>query len=106
VPSAARCIAYYNVVPGYGAEAGRALPLECGGKTPQVVLQDADLTAAASGIVWGIFYNHGETCHAGSRLICDARIKDELLAQIRRVAATITLGHPFEPATNNGCADR
>jgi len=125
----------FNVVPGYGEEAGKALAvhpdvdlitftgstevgrlmlryagesnlkrvaLECGGKTPQVVFADADLGAAASGIAWGIYYNSGETCHAGSRLIVHQSRKDELIEGIRRVAATITLGHPLEPTTQMG----
>ena len=45
----------------------KRVALECGGKTPQVVFADADLAAAADGIAWGIYYNSGETCHAGSR---------------------------------------
>ena len=80
----------------------KRVALECGGKSPQIVLKDADLAAAASGIAWGIFYNQGETCHAGSRLLCDVSIKDELLAEITRVTATITLGHPFEASTQMG----
>ncbi len=80
----------------------KRVALELGGKSPQIVLRDADLGAAASDIAWGIFYNQGETCNAGSRLICEAGIKNELLAEIKRVAATITLGHPLEPATCMG----
>jgi gamma-glutamyl-gamma-aminobutyraldehyde dehydrogenase len=125
----------FNVVPGFGEEAGKALALhpevdlitftgstevgrlmlryaaesnlkrvalECGGKTPQVVFADADLEAAAYGIAWGIYYNSGETCHAGSRLIVHKSVKDALLEAIRRVTATITLGHPLEPTTQMG----
>jgi acyl-CoA reductase-like NAD-dependent aldehyde dehydrogenase len=80
----------------------KRVALECGGKTPQVVFADADLEAAAYGIAWGIYYNSGETCHAGSRLIVHESVKDALLEAIRRVAATITLGHPLEPATQMG----
>ena len=80
----------------------KRVALECGGKTPQVVFADADLEAAASGIAWGIYYNSGETCHAGSRLIVHQSRKDELIEGIRRVAATITLGHPLEPTTQMG----
>ena len=125
----------FNVVPGYGEEAGKALALhgdvdmvsftgstevgklmlryagesnmkrvalECGGKSPHVVLLDADITAAAEAIAWGIYYNSGETCHAGSRVIVHERIKDELLAAIAGVAGTITLGYPWEPSTQMG----
>jgi len=58
--------------------------LELGGKSPQIVLRDADLQAAASDIAWAIFYNQGESCNAGSRLICDAGIKSELLAEVKK----------------------
>jgi len=50
----------------------------------------------------GIYYNSGETCHAGSRLIVQESAKDALLAAIGRVTATITLGHPLDPATQMG----
>jgi acyl-CoA reductase-like NAD-dependent aldehyde dehydrogenase len=80
----------------------KRVSLECGGKSPHVVLADADLAMAAEAIAWGIYYNAGETCNAGSRVIVDARIKDELLEKIRGVARTITLGHPLDPATQMG----
>ena len=80
----------------------KRVALELGGKSPQIVLRDADLADAASNIAWGIFYNQGESCNAGSRLICDAGIKNELLAEVKRVAATITLGHPFDATTRMG----
>ena len=80
----------------------KRVSLECGGKSPHVVLADADLAAAAEGIAWGIYYNAGETCNAGSRVIVHASIKDRLLKEIERVAKTITLGHPFDPATQMG----
>src|SRR5580658_10292667 len=80
----------------------KRVALECGGKSPHVVMKDADIEAAASGIAWGIYYNAGETCHAGSRVIVHQSIKDKLIEAIAKVAATITLGHPFEPSTQMG----
>ena len=80
----------------------KRVALECGGKSPHVVMKDADIEAAASGIAWGIYYNAGETCHAGSRVIVHQSVKDALVEAIARVAATIPLGHPFEPATQMG----
>jgi acyl-CoA reductase-like NAD-dependent aldehyde dehydrogenase len=80
----------------------KRVSLECGGKSPHVVLADADLEAAAEAIAWGIYYNAGETCNAGSRLIVHASVKDELLAGIARVAKKIPLGNPFDPATQMG----
>ncbi len=80
----------------------KRVALECGGKSPHVVMPDADLEAAASGIAWGIYYNMGETCHAGSRVIVHESVREPLVAAIERVARTITLGHPFDPATQMG----
>jgi gamma-glutamyl-gamma-aminobutyraldehyde dehydrogenase len=80
----------------------KRVALELGGKSPHVVMADADLEAAASAIAWGIYYNAGETCHAGSRLIAHERVRAELIEGIERVARTITLGHPFDPATQMG----
>ena len=47
----------------------KRVALECGGKSPHVVMPDADLDAAAQAIAWGVYYNQGETCHAGSRVL-------------------------------------
>ncbi len=80
----------------------KRVALECGGKSPHVVMADADIAAAAEGIAWGIYYNAGETCHAGSRVIVHDSVKDRLVEEIERVARTITLGHPFEPSTQMG----
>lgn len=83
-----------------GASNMKRVALECGGKSPHVVLSDCgDLDAAASAIAWGIFYNQGETCHAGSRVIVDRRIKEALVAKIAEHAQTITLGHALDPGS-------
>ena len=87
----------------YASESNlKRVALELGGKTPQVVFADADLAAAATDIAWGVYYNSGETCHAGSRLIVHESVKEPLLDEIRKVTATITLGHPLEPGTQMG----
>jgi gamma-glutamyl-gamma-aminobutyraldehyde dehydrogenase len=80
----------------------KRVSLECGGKSPHVVLADADVDAAAEAIAWGIYYNAGETCNAGSRLIVHESLRERLLDAIRRVTAGITLGNPFDPATQMG----
>ncbi len=80
----------------------KRLALELGVKSPHVVMADADLVEAAAAIAWGIYYNAGETCHAGSRLIVHEQVRSELIEGIERVAKTITLGNPFEPATQMG----
>jgi len=88
---------------GYAGQSNlKRVSLECGGKSPHVVLHDADLKAAAEAIAWGIYYNAGETCHAGSRVLADARIKDALVEAIAAAGEAITLGHPLDPATQMG----
>jgi len=87
----------------YASESNlKRVALELGGKTPQVVFAGADLAAAATDIAWGVYYNSGETCHAGSRLIVHESVKEPLLEEIRKVTATITLGHPLESGTQMG----
>jgi gamma-glutamyl-gamma-aminobutyraldehyde dehydrogenase len=81
----------------------KRVSLECGGKSPHVVMADADLKAAAEAIAWGIYYNQGETCHAGSRVLAHVSIRAELVAAIAEVQRTqIPLGHPFEAASQLG----
>lgn len=86
----------------YASESNiKSTALELGGKSPQVVLNDApDLTAAASAIAWGIFYNLGETCHAGSRLLVQRGIRDELLAEVKKVTLTLKQADPLDPEAN------
>ena len=75
----------------------KRVALECGGKSPHVVMPDADLDAAAEAIAWGIYYNQGETCHAGSRVLAHASIREALVEKIAQVQkAQIPLGHPFD----------
>jgi acyl-CoA reductase-like NAD-dependent aldehyde dehydrogenase len=76
--------------------------LELGGKSPNVVFADADLSAAASGAAWGIFYNMGEDCCAGSRLFVQEPVFDEFLAEVTKAARAIKVGHPFEDGSQLG----
>ncbi|MFI5611100.1 aldehyde dehydrogenase [Amycolatopsis sp. NPDC051903] len=76
--------------------------LELGGKSPQVVFPDADLEAAANGIVAGVFAATGQTCMAGSRLIVHADVHDELVRLVADRAARIKLGDPTAAETEMG----
>ena len=76
--------------------------LELGGKSPNVVFADADLDAAASGAAWGIFYNMGEDCCAGSRLFVQEQVFDEFLAKVTEVAQSIRVGDPFDERSQLG----
>jgi acyl-CoA reductase-like NAD-dependent aldehyde dehydrogenase len=76
--------------------------LELGGKSPQIVFPDADLTAAANGLVAGVFAATGQTCMAGSRLIVHESVHDELVRLVAERAAAIRLGDPNDPETEMG----
>jgi gamma-glutamyl-gamma-aminobutyraldehyde dehydrogenase len=78
----------------------KRVSLECGGKSPHVVMPDADIKKAAETIAWGIYYNQGETCHAGSRVLVHESVRAELVQAIAEAQRTqIPLGHPFEAAS-------
>ncbi|MFZ0903713.1 MAG: aldehyde dehydrogenase [Mycobacterium sp.] len=76
--------------------------LELGGKSAQVVFADADLDAAANGVIAGVFAATGQTCLAGSRLLVERSVADALVDKIVARAATIKLGDPKDPATEMG----
>ena len=81
----------------------KAISLELGGKSPQVVLADVgDLGAAASAIGWGIFYNSGQTCNAGSRLVVHRSVREELVERIAALGRKLAPGEPLDPATRLG----
>ncbi|MBW0106400.1 aldehyde dehydrogenase family protein, partial [Pseudonocardia sp. KRD291] len=84
------------------AERLNPVTLELGGKSPQVVFPDADLQAAANGLIAGVFAATGQTCMAGSRLIVHADVHDELVRLVAERAATIKLGDPNDPETEMG----
>ncbi|MGD9526315.1 aldehyde dehydrogenase [Pseudonocardia sp.] len=84
------------------AENINKVTLELGGKSPQIVFPDADLAAAANGIVAGVFAATGQTCMAGSRLIVHRDVHDELVALVAERASRIRLGDPFDPETEMG----
>ena len=78
------------------------MTLELGGKSAQVVFPDADLEAAANGVIAGVFAATGQTCMAGSRLIVHEDVHDELVERVAARAREIVLGNPLEEATEMG----
>jgi acyl-CoA reductase-like NAD-dependent aldehyde dehydrogenase len=84
------------------AESLKQVSLELGGKSPNIVLADADLEAAARGAFNAIFYNAGQTCTAGSRLLVHASIKDELTARLVDRAARTVPADPLDPGRRIG----
>ncbi|MGY8635398.1 aldehyde dehydrogenase [Bradyrhizobium sp. 14AA] len=81
----------------------KQVELECGGKSPNIVFADtADLDASARAAANAIFFNQGQVCTAGSRLLVEASIKDAVVEKIAAVAATMGPGDPFDPKSFNG----
>ena len=81
----------------------KRVALECGGKSPHIVTASCgDLDAAATAVAWGVFFNQGEVCNAGSRLLVHESVKDELLERVVKVAARIQPGDPLDPKTRMG----
>jgi acyl-CoA reductase-like NAD-dependent aldehyde dehydrogenase len=126
----------FNVVPGFGPTAGKALALhmdvdaiaftgststgrtimqyagqsnlkrvslECGGKSPNIVLADyTDLDKAAKAAAFAIFFNQGEMCSAGSRLLLQEGIRDAVLEKVQAISREMQPGDPLDPATQLG----
>jgi acyl-CoA reductase-like NAD-dependent aldehyde dehydrogenase len=88
-----------------GAKAGRALKrvtLELGGKSPNIILPDADLDAAIKGSFQGIYYNTGQACNAGSRLFVHRDQFDEVVSKLAERAAAAKVGPALDPETQFG----
>lgn len=81
------------------AEHFHEVALELGGKSPNIVFPDADLDNAANGAMAGIFAASGQTCIAGSRLLVQRSVHDELVGRIVDKAKGIRMGDPLDPAT-------
>jgi len=80
----------------------KKLSLELGGKNPQIVFPDADMEAFVDAAVFGAYFNAGECCNAGSRLILHADIADDVVARIRALSAEVKVGDPLERSTQVG----
>src|SRR5512145_1215541 len=80
----------------------KRLSLELGGKSPNIVFADADLEAALKGALTGIFYNKGEVCAAGSRLLVEQTIHDEFVEQLAQGAKAMKVGDPLDKGTRIG----
>ncbi len=88
-----------------GAKAGRALKrvtLELGGKSPNIILPDADIDAAVKGSYQAIYFNSGQACNAGSRLFVPAERFDEVIGALAERAAATRLGPGLDPQTQLG----
>ncbi|CAB4930578.1 unannotated protein [freshwater metagenome] len=76
--------------------------LELGGKSPNIVFADADLGAAANGVIAGVFASSGQMCIAGGRLLVERSVHDELVARLKERVERIVLGDQMDPLTEMG----
>src|SRR5262245_47664508 len=86
----------------HSADTLKRITLELGGKSPNIVLADADIDAAVRGSTTGIFYGKGEVCAAGSRLLVERSIKDAFLEKVAARTKKMSPGDPLDPKTRLG----
>ena len=84
------------------AGTGKHLSLELGGKSPFVVFESADLDAAVEGVVDGVWFNQGQVCCAGSRLLVQESVEEEMHDRLRERMERIRVGHPLDKAIDMG----
>lgn len=80
----------------------KKVSLELGGKNPQVIFPDADLDEAADAIVFGVYFNAGECCNSGSRIIVHEDVADALNNKVVALSKKVPFGDPLNPATKVG----
>lgn len=80
----------------------KKVSLELGGKSPVVVMPDADLALAVPGVAMATFFLQGQNCMAGTRIFAHAAIHDELMEGVAAFCRVMTLGHGLDPATTQG----
>jgi aldehyde dehydrogenase (NAD+) len=91
-----------RAIRGATAASHKRLSLELGGKSPFIIFEDADLDSAVEGLVDGIWFNQGQVCCAGSRLLMQESIAETLLAKIRDRMSTLRIGPPLDKAVDIG----
>ena len=80
----------------------KKVALELGGKNPQVIFPDADLDTAADAVVFGVYFNVGQCCNSGSRIIVHADIAEAFTARVIELSKQVAFGDPLDPATQVG----
>jgi aldehyde dehydrogenase (NAD+) len=84
------------------ASSHKRLSLELGGKSPFIIFEDADLDSAVEGLVDGIWFNQGQVCCAGSRLLMQESIAEPLIEKVRARMSTLRIGPPLDKAIDIG----
>ncbi|MBB4053785.1 aldehyde dehydrogenase (NAD+), partial [Devosia subaequoris] len=84
------------------AGSGKGLSLELGGKSPYIVFEDADLDSAVEGLVDAIWFNQGQVCCAGSRLLVQESIEERFIAKVKARMAKLRVGNPLDKSVDIG----
>ena len=84
------------------AGTGKGLSLELGGKSPYIVFEDADLDSAVEGLVEAIWFNQGQVCCAGSRLLVQESIEERFIAKVKKRMANLRVGDPLDKSVDIG----
>jgi len=84
------------------AETIKHVTLELGGKSPNIILEDADLSKAIPGAFNGIMYNHGQNCSAGSRVFVHRKHYEKVVSELGTMANEVKVGHGLDPETEMG----
>jgi aldehyde dehydrogenase (NAD+) len=84
------------------AGTGKGLSLELGGKSPYIVFEDADIDSAIEGLVDAIWFNQGQVCCAGSRLLVQESIEERFIAKLKKRMATLRVGDPLDKSIDIG----
>ncbi len=84
------------------AGSGKGLSLELGGKSPYIVFEDADLDSAVEGLVEAIWFNQGQVCCAGSRLLVQESIEQRFIAKVKARMANLRVGDPLDKSVDIG----
>src|SRR5579864_2186700 len=91
-----------RAIRGATASSHKRLSLELGGKSPFIIFEDADLDSAVEGLVDGIWFNQGQVCCAGSRLLMQESIAETLIGKLRDRMSTLRIGAPLDKAIDIG----
>ena len=91
-----------RIIRAVSAGTGKKLSLELGGKSPFVVLDDADLDGAVEGVVDAIWFNQGQVCCAGSRLLVQEGVAEHFYARLKGRMETLRVGSPLDKAVDMG----
>lgn len=80
----------------------KKLTLECGGKSPNIILDDADMNMAVDGAIYAGFYHQGQCCEGGTRLLVHEKIYDEFTSKLKEKIEKMKIGDPMDKANDNG----